>query len=417
VGLDLAQEWGFRAGNLDVRGLSVRTRRDDHGLVRKVLVASLAVALGVVACLSVWPKFHDPVTWTPDALYYQARLLEIRGSPHDAAFQRTFEGPLSAELRSRDPHHTGNPSWVKYNEPFYERRVALPLAGAALYPAAGDRSLLYLSLAGYVAAVVALFGLLLLRFRLWIAAAITLGAILLPPLRNHSSYPLTDSWGLALETLAFAAALITLKRGLRWIPLWIAAIALLGFTRDSTWIPVLAAGWLALRYRSRVPVTLFASGVAAALPALIAFATPVRPLLAELVNNSDPPADPSWGFIVRHYPHAVVDLVRADVGFLRRGEWYTALYLVGGVLALLLIVWRRRKREPETSLLTAGAFLGFAYVLAAPVFSAFRLELVFLPMAAYGLALVTERVAARVAERGLDLEGVGPPVPARARRP
>jgi hypothetical protein len=199
--------------------------------------------------------------------------------------------------------------------------------------------------------------------------------------------------------------------------LWIAAIALLGFTRDSTWIPVLAAGWLALRYRSRVPVTLFASGVAAALPALIAFSTPVRTLLAELVNNSDPPADPSWAFIVRHYPHAVVDLVRADVGFLRRGEWYTALYLVGGVLALLLIVWRRRKREPETSLLAAGAFLGFAYVLAAPVFSAFRLELVFLPMAAYGLALVAERVAARIAEREVDLERVGPPVPARARRP
>ena len=50
-----------------------------------------------------------------------------------------------------DPQKTGNPAWVRYNEPFYERRVAVPLAGAALYPLAGDRSLLYLSLAGYVA--------------------------------------------------------------------------------------------------------------------------------------------------------------------------------------------------------------------------------------------------------------------------
>ena len=417
MGLDLAQECGFRAGNLDVRGLSVRTRRDDHGDVRKLLIGLIAATLAGLACLSVWPKFHDPVTWTPDALFYEARLLEIRGTPHDAAFQRTFDGPISSELRSRDPGKTGNPQWVKYNEPFYERRVALPLAGAALYPAAGDRSLLYLSLAGYVASIVALFGLLLLRFRLWIAAAITLGAILLPPLRNHSSYPLTDSWGLALETSAFAAALITLKRGLRWLPLWIAAIALLGFTRDSTWIPVLAAGWIALRYRSRVPVTLFASGVAAALPALLAFTTPVRTLLAELVNNSEPPADTSWSFIVRHYPHAVVDLIRADVGFLRRGEWYTTAYLVGGVLALFVLVWRRRLRDPGTSLLTAGAFLGFAYVLAAPVFSAFRLELVFVPMAAYGLGLLTELVAARVAERDLSLDRAAVRVPARARRP
>ncbi len=368
--------------------------------VRKTMIGFLAAMLAVLACLSVWPKFHDPVTWTPDALFYEARLLEIRGEGHDTAFRKTFQGPLSAELRAKDPQKTGNPSWVEYNEPFYERRAAVPLAGAAVYPVAGDRSLLYLSLAGYVASIVALFGLLLLRFRIGIAAAVAFAAILLPPLRNHSSYPLTDSWGLALEISALAAAMLTLKRGLRWLPLWIGAIALLGFTRDSTWIPVLAAGWCALRYRSRVPVTLFATGVAAALPALLFFATPVRPLLAELVNNSQPPSDPSWSFIASHYPHAVVELVRANVGFLRRGEWYTALYLVGGVLALLLLVWRRREtRSASTTLMAAAAFIGLAYVLAAPVFSAFRLELVFVPVAAYGLALASELVAARVAER------------------
>jgi hypothetical protein len=384
--------------------------------VRTTLIGFLAAVLAVLACLSVWPKFHDPVTWTPDALFYEARLLEIRGEGHDTAFRKAFQGPLSAELRARDPQKTGNPSWVKYNEPFYERRVAVPLAGAAVYPVAGDRSLLYLSLAGYVASIVALFGLLLLRFRIAIAAALAFATILLPPLRNHSSFPLTDSWGLALEITALAAAMVTLKRGLRWLPLWIAAIALLGFTRDSTWIPVLAAGWCAFRYRSRIPVTLCASGLAAALPALLLFTTPVRPLLAELVNNSQPPSNPSWGFIAGHYPHAVVELVRANVGFLRRGEWYTALYLVGGVLALLVFAWRRRNRDPVTTLMTAGALLGLAYVLAAPVFSAFRLELVLVPMAAYGLGLASELVAARIAEREGLFQRLPLLSPARARR-
>ena len=37
--------------------------------------------------------------------------------------------------------------------------------------------------------------------------------------------------------------------------------------------------------------------------------------------------------------------------------------------------------------MTAGAVVGVLYVLAAPVFSAFRLELVLVPMAAWGLAL------------------------------
>jgi hypothetical protein len=371
---------------------------------RTTLAALLAVAFACLAVVHVWPAFHHAVVWTPDSLYYEAKLLEIKGVDHDAAMKRTFEGPLSAELRARDPQKTGNPRWVKYNEPFYERRVAVPLAGAAIEPLAGQRSLLDLSLAGYVAAVLALFGLLLLRFRLAIASAVTLATIFLPPLVKHSSFPLTDSWGLALEITALAAALLTLDRGLRWLPLWIGAIVLLAFTRDSTWIPILAAGCCALRYRTRVPVTLFATGVAAALPALLLFSTPVRDLLALLVNNSQPPADPSWSFIASHYPGALWELVRANVGFLRRGEWYTAFYFVGGVLALLALVRRRRALGTAGLLMTSAAALGVLYVVAAPVFSAFRLELVVVPVAAYGLALAAEAVAAWAAERSVAVD-------------
>jgi hypothetical protein len=366
--------------------------------LRTTAIGIIAAALAALSCLAVWPAFQDPVEWTPDALFYEARVLELRGE--DNAVDKVFEGPLAAELRKRDPGHTGNETWVGYNKPFYERRVAVPLAAAALYPVAEERSLLYLSLAGYVAAVLALFGLLLFRFRIALAAAVAAGAALLPPLTTHSSFPLTDSWGLTLEIVALGAAILTLDRGLRWLPLWIGAIALLAFTRDSTWIPILAVGWFALRSRSRAPVTLFATGVAAALPALLLFTTPVNNLLALLVNDSEPSTDTSWEFIASHYPGALVELLRANVGFLRRGEWYTAFFLVGGVLALLLLVWRRREtRDAATTLLTAGAVLACGYVIAAPVFSAFRLELVFVPMAAWGVALTAERVAARLGER------------------
>jgi hypothetical protein len=383
--------------------------------VRTLLTGTVAAGLAALACLAVWPAFDAPVKWTPDGLYYQARVLEIRGTGHDAALRRTFAGPISATLRARDPEKTGNPAWVKYNEPFYERRVAVPLAAAALYPIAGNRSLLYLSLAGYVASILALFGLLLLRFRLAIAAGVAAAAAFLPPLVDHSSYPLTDSWGLALEIVAFAGALLTIQRGRRWLLLWIGAIALLSLVRDSTWIPVLAAGWCAFRFRTRVPVTLFVTGVVAALPALLVFTTPARDLLALLVNHSEVPSDTSWGFVVSHYPRAVFELARANVGFLRRGEWYTAAFLVGGVLALLLLT-RRRRLDVWLSMLTAGVVVAFGYVLAAPVFSAFRLELVFVPLAAYGLALATERGVAHAGERGGVLERVALRIPARTRR-
>jgi hypothetical protein len=375
--------------------------RSDNSVVRTLAILSGAVAIALIGCASASRAFDDRVTWTPDALYYQVRVLEIRGVGHDAAMAKVFEGPLSAELRARDPEHTGNDDWVAYNEPFYERRWTVPLAGAALYPLDGDRALLDVSLAGYVAALLAVFGLLLLRVRVAIAFAVTLATIFLPPLVDHSSYPLTDSWGLALETSAFAFAILTLDRGRRWLLVWFGVVLLLAFTRDSAWIPILAVGWLAWRQRSRAALWLFGTGVAAVLPALLLFPVPVQNLLALLVNDSDIASDPSWGFIVRNYPGAVFDLVHANGGFVRDGAWYAALYLGGGIVLLAVLAARggEGQRSTATKLMMAGAVLALLYVLAAPVFSAFRLELVLVPMAAYGIAVAAhiglERLAAR----------------------
>lgn len=380
--------------------------------VRVLLISGIAIALAALACIAQWRTFAAPVKWAPDALYYQARVLELRGTPHDVAMKRTFEGPISAKVRREDPEHTGNQSWVRYNEPFYQRRIAVPLAAAAIYPLAGNRSLLYVSLAGDIAAVLAIFGLLLLRFRLVIATAVAAATAFLPALVNNSSYPMTDSWGLTFEIVAFAAALLTLDRSRRWIPLWVAALALLAFTRDSAWVPIFAAGWCALRFRSRSSLTLFVSGLLAALPAVLLFRTPARDLLALLVNHSNVPTDRSWSFVISHYPRAVVELIRANVGFLRRGEWYTAFYLVGGVIAMFTLIRQRRAGDIWPSLLRASVFFGMGYVLAAPAFSAFRLELVFAPMAAYGLALATEVAAARAGR----LDWLAVRTPARIRR-
>ena len=217
----------------------------------------------MLACLAVWPAFHDPVTWTPDALYYQARLLELRGASSDEALERTFEGPLSAELRARDPHHTGNARWVDVQRAVL-RAARSPCRSPApsLYPHAGDRSLLYVSLAGYVASIVALFGLLLLRFRhRGRGRGRGRRRSFLPPLSRHSSYPLTDSWGLTLEIARSRRRSSHSTEACAGFRSGSAAIALLGITRDSTWIPI------ARRRLVRVPlplacrpVTLFATG-------------------------------------------------------------------------------------------------------------------------------------------------------------
>ena len=358
---------------------------------KHVLTLLVSAFLVVAALVAVGGSLSGPSRWSPDGLFYQAKIHEIRGSDDAAALQRAFTGPLGRPLAAADPQRSGDPAWFTYNARFYERRLALPLAGAALTPVAGDRALLDLSLAGYVAAVLAVFALLLLRFRLPIATFGALATLALPALVHHSSFPLTDSWGLALETVALASGLLVLDRGRRWLVLWVVALALLSITRDSVWLPILAAAWMAVSTRSRDSLWLLGTGLLAALPAMALVSVPMRELLAQMLSTDlQPHPGDSWGTILGSYPRALADLLQDDGGFVRDGAWYSAFFLLGGLGALLAL-----GRGRDAAFMKAGALAGVAYVLAVPVFSAFRLELVWVPFAAFGLALAGERVAAR----------------------
>jgi hypothetical protein len=384
-----------------------------RSLVARLVVA---VALAAVALLAVGDSLSGPARWSPDGLFYQARVYEIRdGLSQPEALREAFQGPLGERLRAVDPERSGSPQWVAYNARFYERRVAVPFVASLLVPVSGDRAILDVSLAGYVVAVLAIFWLLLLlRFRLVVAAGVTLATIFLPALTFHSGFPLTDSWGLALEVIAFGTAILALQRGPRWLIAWAAAIALLSITRDSMWIPVLAAVCLALIKRTRPTIALAATGFAAALPAVIAIKVPLRELLAQMLNGLQPAPELGWGEIASRYPGAIVDLLQADGGFVRDGAWYSAAFLLVG-LGLLIVAARSGRRDPATILMIAGALAGAAYVLTVPVFSAFRLELVLVPMAAFGLASAAEAIAERAAifdRLGLPSRKSGPARPA-----
>jgi hypothetical protein len=361
----------------------------------------VAAALAVTALLAVAGSLSGPARWSPDGLFYQARVYEIRDDMSQGeALKRAFQGPLGERLRAIDPERSGAQQWVAYNARFYERRIAVPYAAAAIEPLAGDRAILDVSLAGYVAAVLAIYWLLLVIGLRWpVAAGATLLTIFLPALTHHADLPLTDTWGLALEASAFATALLALRRGSWWLVPWVAAIALLSITRDSMWIPVLAAAWLAVTQRSRIAIALAATGFAAAVPAMLAAPVSMRELLAQMFNDAQPAPDASWGEVVRQFPGAIVDFLQADGGFVRNGAWYSAAFLLVG-LALLFLLSRGRHSSPATTLMKAGAVAGAAFVLAVPIFSAFRIELVLVPMAAVGLALGIQRLAALAVERG-----------------
>ena len=377
---------------------------------RTSITLLVALALAAVALLSMSDTLSNPVRWTPDALFYQARTLELQGTPHEKSLTEAFQGPLGDNLRRIDPSRSGNPDWVSYNAQFYERRLTVPAAAAALEPVAGDRAILDVSVAGYVAAILAIFGLLLLRFRLPVAAAVALATVALPALSHHASFPLTDSWGLALQTAAIAAGVLALERGRRWVIAWAAAVLLLAFTRDSALVLVVAAAWLTFTQRSKVSAWMLGTAGAAAVAVVALFPMPMRELIAMMLNDAQPDPSASWGSILGQYPSAITDLLQADGGYVRDGAWFTALYLIAG-LGLLFLLARGPNATPVTTLLKAAALAGAAYVVAVPIFSAFRLELVLVPMAAFGLGLGVEWIAARASLPGW----VRTPLPAAER--
>ena len=113
--------------------------------------------------------------WSPDGLFYQARVYEIRdGMSQPEALREAFQGPLGAAPARDRPGALGQPGSGSPTTPASTSAgIAVPLAAAAIEPLAGDRAILDVSLAGYVAAVLAdlLAAAACCGFRLPIAAA------------------------------------------------------------------------------------------------------------------------------------------------------------------------------------------------------------------------------------------------------
>ena len=91
-----------------------------------------------------------------------------------------------------------------------------------------------------------------------------------------------------------------------------------------------------MRERTRT-ILVASSGAAAALPVPLALGAPVRDAMAYTFVNFYPPRDTSWAWVAAHYwPGGLRSLVRHNLIYLQTHP-FTALYLVGGYLALFLV--------------------------------------------------------------------------------
>jgi hypothetical protein len=363
---------------------------------RSTLSAEVRRHLGVLAVIlaAIFSPGHtwtNPSHWSPDGLFYEAQRLEVGGAAAQNARNRVFFTDPGYVHARDDAFPIGSPTraallnhpWVEYSAAFYRRRWAVPLAAEAISPLFGQRSLLLVSLAGYVAFAVLLYGWLRIRFPSLVSAAVTIAALRLLPLREWSFLPLTDSWGLAVLLVSTYASYCVLTASRRWLAIFFPAMAVLAFTRDNGIVLIVAALVLALLYRRREGWLLAGAGIAATLPAWLAFGVPARTQLSYILNEYQP-ATGGWAFVARHYPRGLADLLSHDRTYVLNHVG-VGLFFVAGLLVLL---WRARTKDAYTQLVCAAAVGGVAVLLMTPnpTGTGFRLELVLLPPVTCGIA-------------------------------
>lgn len=378
----------------------------------RTLAPALAVlAVAALASLHAW---IEPVKWSdPDGIYYQAKTLGFRGEDEREALHRAFHSPIADEVLEGErealradpklePQFT-DPHWIDYSSRFYERRQLVSLIAAGIYPIFGLRSVLTVSLLGYLLLSLVLYTFLRRRFSPWLSAGVASLFILAPAVRAASFVPMTDSWGLLLETCALLAAALAYDRSERWLWGWMGAMALLSITRDDTVVPLVAVGCMLLHQRDRRSLLLVGSGVAAILPALLILGnTSIRENLAYVFSGFNPPYEETWKFVLHYYPPNLERLLTSDFRYGTHLGWEGPLWYLGLAIAaagVVLLAMRLRRPDPFYRLAAYALPGAVLYVLLFDSYSAMRQEIVFVPPLAVAVALALEQGVAFIRAR------------------
>ena len=364
----------------------------SHG--RELSVLTL-VLLGVV---SIFPRIGEPVPLRggTDALFYRARVYEIRGTNDDAALRRAFTSTTAQRVAKLAPQ-LRNPAWDRFSAQFYRRRLLVPAIAAAMGSADAGRAMLYASLLGYLTIGPLLLVLLRRRFPPWISLVVAAAVIFAPPVRAWGTAAMTDSWGVAFEIAALLTAFSAFAGRRRWLVLWFVTMAFMSVTRDMTPVLIVGVAWVAIRMRSRVHFAVLACGVIASVPALLLLGAPLVKQLAWEMQGYMIPHPDGLSWVVHHYPSKILSVLRADSVY--PGELsYHLLWYAAGLAVIIATVFFlvAAPRDDEFFMLHRAALFGAVVTFGlAAAYTHMRVELAFVPPVAVALAFAIEQVAYR----------------------
>ena len=367
------------------------------------IVAVLVWAIVAVVAVPGFVKLDEP---TSDGLFYEVQKFEVQGHSEAEATRLVFDAPIAREVAAIEDEPSRvrvlDPAWVEYSKRFYRRRWLVPALAAAAEPVVGDepgRGLRVASLLGYLFVAPVLFLLLRRRFSPLLSAGIAVVCTLAPPVYKWSLGMRVDSWGLQLEALALLAAVLVKDLGRRWLVLWFLAIAALSITRDAEAILLPAVLWLLFVERrdpgaTRTNLALLVTGIAAALPTFLLGGAAVRDNLAYVITGYEIPEDSSWNFVATHYFDQLWRTISTDLTYPVDFAPPILVLLYAGIVlaiaAILALVMRPSRGDPYFSLMKAAIPGCVVLLLLANNPQAYRLELVFVPLAAVGLAVLVQ---------------------------
>jgi hypothetical protein len=375
---------------------------------RTPILALLVWAVVAVVAVPGFVKLDEP---NSDGLFYEVKKLRIEGHGPAEATRLVFDGAIARQTAAieDEPSHPRvlDPAWVEYSKRFYERRLLVPALAAAVDPIVGHvpgRGLRVASLLGYLFVAPVLFLLLRRRFSPWLSAGLAVACTLAPPVYKWSLGMRVDSWGLQLEALALLSAVLVKDLGRRWLALWIVAIGALSITRDAETVLLPAVAWLLFvergdREATRTNLALLGTGVAASVPAFLIGGAAVRDNLAYVIGGYNIPADSSWSYVASGYLDQLWRTISTDATYPVDFAAPVAVVLYAGlalaIAALVAVIARPSHGDPYFSLMKAAIPGSIVLLLLANNPQAYRLELVLVPIAAVGLAVLAVTLAGR----------------------
>ena len=375
---------------------------------RTPILALLVWAAVAVVAVPGFVKLDEP---NSDGLFYEVEKLRIEGHDAAEATRLVFDAAIARQTAAIEDTHSEprvlDPAWVEYSKRFYRRRLLVPALAAAVDPIVGHvpgRGLRWASLLGYLFVAPVLFLLLRRRFSPWLSAGLAVACTLAPPVYKWSLGMRVDSWGLQLEALALLSAVLVKDLGRRWLALWIVAIAALSITRDAETVLLPAVAWLLFverrdREALRTNLALLGTGVAASLPAFLIGGAAVRENLAYVIAGYTIPVDSSWSYVASGYLDQLWRTISTDATDPLKFPAPVAVLFYAGlalaIAALVTVVARPSRGDPYFSLMKAAIPGCIVLLLLANNPQAYRLELVFVPIAAVGLAVLATHLIAR----------------------